>query len=194
MHDAARAAVDRPLELGDRPVDVAQRDVRRREDAVVVVAAPVLVEPAVERRERERDGADVVLEQFLVEHAERREQPHGFEAELVEPGDAGVAIAVLGRDRLALDQEFPGLLAVGIAAEVVVHRAGLRDRVERRVHDRVAHLATDHVVPPAVDLGPLHAARPELRVEVAGEGVERLVVVVVGVEGLVGEFAHEKRG
>ena len=87
-----------------------------------------------------------------------------------------------------------GCLLVGVAAEVVVHRAGLGDRVERRVHDRVAHLPADDVVLAAVDLGPLHAARPELRVEVAGEGVERLVVVVVGVEGLVGEFAHENRG
>ena len=55
----------------------------------------------------------------------------------------------------------------------------------------MADLAAHDVVAAAVDLGPLDAAGPELRVEVAGEGVERLVVVVVGVEGLVGEFAHE---
>ena len=64
-----------------------------------------------------------------------------------------------------------------------MHRAGLGDRVEGRVHHRVAHASADHVVLPAVDLAPLHAAGAELGIEVAGEGVERLVVVVVGVEG-----------
>ena len=131
-----------------------------------------------------------MLEQLLVEDAERREQPDRFEAVLVELREAGVAVAVLGRDRLPLDEELERLLLVGVAAEVVVHRAGLGDRVEGRVDDRAAHLPADHVVLAPVDLGPLHAARAELRVEVAGEGVERLVVVVVGVEGLVGELVH----
>ena len=58
----------------------------------------------------------------------------------------GVAVAVLGRDRLPLAQELPRLQAVGVAAEVVVHRAGLGDRVEGRVDDRVAHPTADDVV------------------------------------------------
>ena len=72
-----------------------------------------------------------------------------------------------------------------------MHRAGLGDRVERRVDDRVADPPADDVVLAPVDLAPLHAARPQLRVEVAGERVERLVVVVVGVERQVGEVAHD---
>ena len=63
-----------------------------------------------------------------------------------------------------------------------MHRAGLGDRVERGVHDRVADDAADDVVLAPVDLAPLHAARLHLRVDVAGERVEGLVVVVVGVE------------
>ena len=130
------------------------------------------------------------LMQLLVEDAERREQPHAFEAELVELGDTRVAVAVLGRDRLAFAQELVRLQLVRVAAEVVVHRAGLGDRVERGVDDRVAHDAADDVVLAPVHLAPLHAARLHLRVDVAGERVERLVVVVVGVERGVGKVAH----
>ncbi len=172
------------------PVEIGERDVRRGEDLVLVREAPVVVEPAVERGERLRDREHVLAEQLLVEDAERREQPDRLEAELFELGDARVAVAVLGRDRLALAQELARLLAVGVAAEVVVHRAGFGDRVERRVDDRVAHPSADHVVLAAVDLAPLHAATAERGVEVAGEGVERLVVVVVGVEGEVIEVGH----
>ena len=161
MH--ARAALGGPLELADRPVEIGEGDVGRGEDAVLVREAPVVVEPAVERGERLGDREHVVAEQLFVEDAERGEQPDRLEAELVELGDAGVAVAVLGRDRLALAQELVRLLAVGVAAEVVVHRAGLGDRIEGRVHDRVAHPSADHVVLAAVDLAPLHAAGAELR-------------------------------
>ena len=189
-HDVRAPVVGGPLELADRPVEVGEREVRRREDAVLVREAPVVVEPAVERGERLRDREDVVAEQLLVEDAERREQPDRLEPELVELGDAGVAVAVLGRDRLAVAEELDRRLLVGVAPEVVVHRAGLGDRVEGRVHDRVADPAADHVVLAAVDLAPLHAAAAERGVEVAGEGVERLVVVVVGVEGEKIELGH----
>jgi hypothetical protein len=47
----------------------------------------------------------------------------------------------------------------------------------------VADLAADHVVLATVDLTPLDDALAPARVEVAGERVERLVVVVVAVEG-----------
>ena len=41
-----------------------------------------------------------------------------------------------------------------------------------------------------VDLDPLHRALLHPAVDVAREGVERLVVVLVGVEGAEGELAH----
>ena len=139
----------------------------------------------------QRHRADVVLQQFLVEDAEGREQPHRFEVELVELGQPRVAFAVGRRDRLPLDEELPRLLPVGVAAEVVVHGAGLGDRVERRVDDSPAHPPAHDVVLAPVDLGPLHAPRPELRVEVPRERVECFVIVIVGVERLVGEVAHD---
>ena len=75
----------------------------------------------------------------------------------------------------------------GIPPEVVVHRPGHGDGVEGRVGDGPAHPAADHVVAPAVDLAPLDDPRSERRVEVTGEGVLGLVVVVVGVEHRVSE-------
>ena len=126
--DDARALVERPLELLDGPVHVGERDVGRREDAVLVVEAPVFFEPAVEGPERDPDRFGVVDEQLLVEHAERREQPDRLETELVEHADARVAVAVLGPDRLALGEHLERALALGVAAEVVVQRAGLGDR------------------------------------------------------------------
>ena len=191
-HDDACALVECPLELFDGPAHVGERDVGRREDAVLVVEAPVFFEPTVEGAERDPDGLGIVDEQLFVEHAEGREQPDRLETELVEHRDARVAVAVLGPDGLALGEHLDRVLALGVAAEVVVQRAGLGDRGERRVHHGVAHAPADDVVLAAVDLAPLHGARPEPRVEVPGEGVERLVVVVVGVERLVVELAHSR--
>ena len=83
-----------------------------------------------------------------------------------------------------------------VAAQVVVQAPRLRDRVEGRVGDRVAHLPAEHVVPLAVDLAPLDAAGARRGIEMAGERVERLVVVVVGVEHGVAELGdlHGDRG
>ena len=107
--------------------------------------------------------------------------------------DAGLGLQVLVADRLTVGQVLERVASVGGAPEVVVHRSGLGDRAERRVAHRVADLTAEHVVLPAVDLAPLHAPLAEGRVEVAGEGVERLVVVVVGVEGEVIELGHTFR-
>jgi len=54
----------------------------------------------------------------------------------------------------------------------------------------VGQLAADQVVLAAVDLGPLHAARLHRLRYVAGEGVERFVIVVVAVEGEVRKSGH----
>ena len=118
----------------------------------------------------------------LVDHAERREQPDLVEAVDVEGGDAGVAVAVLGTDAVAGLEQLERVVVVRVAPEVVGEDAGLGHRVERRVDDGAADLAADHVVLASVDLGPLDDPGAEGRVEVPGEGVERLVVVVVGVE------------
>ena len=93
-----------------------------------------------------------------------------------------VGVAVLRGDRLTITQELEWVAPVGVAPEVVVHRAGLGDRIERGVRDRVADAPADDVILPPVDLGPLHATAARLGIDMAGERVERLVVVVVGVE------------
>ena len=85
-------------------------------------------------------------------------------------------------DRLAVAQELDGGLALGIAPEVLVHRASLRDGIEGRILDGVTDLAAEDVVLPAVDLRPLHAARAHVFRDVSSKGVERFVVVIVGVE------------
>ena len=187
------ALVEGPLQLLDRPLRIGQREVGRGEDAVVVVEAPVVVQPAVERPEREAHRFGVVPQQLLVDHPERREQPATREPLIVERLQPSVAIAVLGADRLVIAQALERVDALGVAAEVVVQAARLRDRVERGVGDGAADAPADHVVLPAVDRGPLHAARPEGGVEVAGERVLGLVVVVVGVEDGVTELLHNKQ-
>ena len=100
--------------------------------------------------------------------------------------EARVAVAVLGADRLALAQELERAAARrgcrGSSRDIA---PALAIGSNVGLHDRVADLAADHVVLAPVDLAPLHAAAARARVEVAGEGVERLVVVVVGVEDRV---------
>ncbi len=71
---------------------------------------------------------------------------------------------------------------MGIASEVLVHGSRKGYGVEGRVGHRVVHLTADDVVLPPPDLTPLDHPRPERRVQVSGEGVGRLVVVVVAVE------------
>ena len=96
-HDHPGTPFERPGELVDRPGRVGQRQVRRREDAVLVGEAPVLLEPAVEGAEQQRDRLGVVRQRLLVDHPEGREQPAGVEPLLVERGDAGDGVAEAGR-------------------------------------------------------------------------------------------------
>ena len=152
QHDGAGILVERPLQLAHGLVDVGQRDVRRGEDAVPVRHAPVLGQPPVEGAEEEDHGARVVLERLLVQHAERGEEPHLGQVLGVHGGEAGVAVAILGADRLGLAHELVHGPAVGVAPEVVDQRSGRRDRVEGRIGHGPADPAAQRVVAPAVDL------------------------------------------
>ena len=99
----------------------------------------------------------------------------------------GIAVEVLGvlAQRVEVAEELLDALALGVAAaEVLVERAGLGDRVPRGVGDEAVDLAADEQPLPAVDLRPLHRAARHALLGVAGEGVDRLVVVVVAVEVL----------
>ena len=102
-----------------------------------------------------------------------------------------LAILVLRVDRLHL-QERRRIDALGdLPAEEQLTAPWDDHGVERRVRDEPVDLVGHHDVGPLAVAQDLHAPAPHRRVLVAGEGVERLVVVVVRVEGLVGEFAHE---
>ena len=188
--DRADADEDHPgvageggLQLAHGVVRVDERDVRGGEDAVPVVEAPVLVQPAVEGPEGGHERRRVVDQRLLHAHAERREEEGGLEALGVHDLQAGVAVAVGGVDRVQLAEQVGHSGGLGVAApEVLVERPRLADRVERRVRDEPVDLAADQEALAPVDRRPLHGALGELGLDVAGEGVERLVVVVVGVE------------
>jgi hypothetical protein len=92
--------------------------------------------------------------------------------------------------RLALLEQLDRVLVVRIAAEVVLQYARERDRIEGRIDHGPADPAADDVVLATVDLAPLDGAGGGARVEVTGEGVDGLVIVVVAVEDGKSEVGH----
>ena len=76
----------------------------RAEDAVLVVEAPVVVEPAVERPEGGVGGLGVAEQRLLHADAERREQEAGLDPLAVEDLQAGLGVAVLRVDGLELTE------------------------------------------------------------------------------------------
>ena len=74
-----------------------------------------------------------------------------------------------------------GRAAIRIAAVVLVQDPGTRRRIEGRVGHREIDATADHVAPSPLDLRPLDTPRLHFRRNVAGERVERLIVVVVAV-------------
>jgi hypothetical protein len=133
---------------------------------------------------------DVAEERFFHADAERGEEEAAGHALLVHEGDAGVAVAVGGADGLERAERAADVVGGAAAAEVLVEAAGAGDGVEERVRDEAVDALVDHQARLAVDLHPLHAALGQLGVDVTGEGVGRLVVVVVGVEELEPEVGH----
>jgi hypothetical protein len=115
--------------------------------------------------------------------AEGGQQDGAFHALGVHHRDAGVPVAVFGPDGLELAEQLQHVGALGVApAEVLVHDAGRRHRVEGGVRDELVHLAPDQQAGLAVDLRPLHGALAVLRLDVTGERVQSLVVVVIAIK------------
>ncbi len=151
---------------------------------VGAIEAPVLVEPQVERVHRRHGRVDVVFESFLDTAGERRQHEHGFEVLLVQDLHPRIAVLVLGMVGQPVDlHQRRRIDTLGdLTAEQQVQAARLDDRVERRVRDELVDDAT-HDGERALALGEhLHAAAFELLGQVAGAGVDRLVVVVVDVD------------
>jgi hypothetical protein len=98
-------------------------------------------------------------------------------------GELLVAVPVFRPNGLQLAEQDAGIGALGItAAEVLVHDPGRRDRVEGGVRDELVHLAPHQQVGLAVQLRPLHGPLAVGRLDVPGERIGGLVVVVIAVE------------
>ena len=182
------------VELGARELRIEHRDERRRVDAVVVVEAPVVVEPQVEGAEELVGHAHVVGVEPVDAHAERREEHRAFDALLVHRAQARVAVAVLVGQRFELPEllhrvHVAPVAVLGELLEPGVEGAGLADRVERRVRDRRGHDVAEDEAPLLAFGHPAHEAL-HLVVAVTGEGVLGLVVVVVEVDEPVVERGH----
>ena len=126
--------------------------------------------------------------------AERREEHRAFDALRVHRAQACVAIAVLVGQRLQFAEllhrvHVAPITVLGELLKPGVERAGLADRVERWVGDRGGHHVAEHEVSPLALRHPAHEAL-HLVVAVTGEGVFRLVVVVVEVDESVVERGH----
>ena len=178
----ARAALDQRVQLAERRIGVGEREHRHADQAVAIREAPVLLEPAVECREARHRCRDVVPQRFFHAAAEGREQQHRIESLGVGDGDARVAVAVLGLERLHLEELGRVHALRNLAAEERVEAARDDDRVEGRIGDEAVDATADEELDA---LAVLHGANPaslEGLVEVPREGVERLVVVVVCVD------------
>jgi hypothetical protein len=100
--DDPGSAVEDVVELGDGPVDIGEREVRGRKDAVLVVVGPVFKEPAVEASEGGEQCRAVAREGSLHPHAERGEEQGPGEALLVHHPQARSRVPVRGADRVEL--------------------------------------------------------------------------------------------
>ena len=185
-HHEARPRGEYPVDLGDGLGRVGEGEHRGGEQAAIAVEPPVLVQPQVEGPEGGVQGRQVMAEGLLHADAEGGKQERTLEALSVHQGQAGIPIPVAGvvGEGLEVAEHGGHVAALGVAPpEVVLEAARAGDRVEGGVRDELVDPATDQQALPAVDHGPLHAALRHGRVDVAGEGVLGLVVVVVGVEG-----------
>ena len=101
-----------------------------------------------------------------------------------------VAVAILGLDGLRLSEDLLERAALRVLrAEVAVERPRTPDRVVGRIRDELEQLAADDERAAPVHVDPTDRAAV-LPVEVTGERVLRLVVVLVGVEQPVVDRRH----
>src|SRR5581483_5809565 len=160
-------------------------------DPAVGAEAPVLLEPAVERAQARVEDVGRLAQLRLDADARGREDEARLDVLLVHAREARLAIDEL-RHREPVDRvqvRAPALL--GEAAEERLHRTRRADVVARRDAEEVAPLVADvHARGTlASPVDPDRAIAP-LRLDVAGEAVVGLVVVVVGVEDAVTEIGH----
>jgi hypothetical protein len=130
-------------------------------------------------------GDDHVVAHPLLDQAgEGRKHQRPVDAHLVHQLEAGRRLAEGGNSAHGLAHELAVRLALGVAmAEVLLLRTGARHHVEGGIGDVLADLALHGDLGAAAHLHVLDDALEVLGEEL-GEGVLRLVHVVVGVEDL----------
>ena len=187
-----RVAPEHPFDLVGERVGVDEGEHGCAVDPLVVREAPVVVEPAVERTERAHNaGGSSTRACSMPTPRVRRKIAPVRPCRSMRRSRVAVPVLRVLAHRVEVAEERPHVLALRVpAAEVLVEGARLRHGVERRVGDEAVDPSADEQALLAVDLRPLHRALGELRLEVPGEGVERLVVVVVAVERLELDVAH----
>ena len=180
--DATRTALDRPFQLLDRLLDDRQGDDRGGEDAVLVVEAPDLVEPLVQRMDQDVDGDRVVAQPLLEQAGQRREHQRAVQAQLVHLLQARAGLEER-RDRAhRLTEQLALGLAVRVAElEVLLPGARPGDDLEGRVGNVVADLAADRDLGAPVDLHVLDEVLVLLGQEL-GQRLRRLVEVIIRVK------------
>ncbi len=180
--DATRTALDRPLQLLDRLLDDRQGDDRGGENAVLIVEAPDLIEPLIQRMDQDVDGDRVVAQPLLEQAGQRREHQGAVQAQLVHLLQAWARLEKR-RDRAhRLTEQLALALAVRVAElEVLLPGARAGDDLEGRVGNVVADLAADRDLGAPVDLHVLDVVLVLLG-QVLGQRLRRLVEVIVRVE------------
>ena len=179
--------VHSPLQLLDGPTGVGQGDDRGGEDAVLVVEGPLVQHPAVEGRNGGVGELDVVLHPLFEQRGQGGEQQRGVHPLLVEQLEAVVGVAEGGQTADWLAGDLAQGSALGVVAPVVfLPGAGSGDHIEGGVGDVLADLVVYGDFGASLDVHVADGAAVVLG-QVAGEGVDGLVEVVVGVVDVVVE-------
>ncbi len=184
--DHSRAHAEHGVELAHGPREIDEGHRRHREDAMAVVEAPGLVEPAIERPQVGDTGRGVVPELPLQPEPETRPHDDRLDLLLVHPGEPRVPI-VEARHLARLDHFFVGQRPV---ARVLVgdDGAGTPDAIDGRQLEIVGGGSADPRPAPAARVADdVAGAGAKGRVDVSRKGFVGLVVVIVDVDQSVGK-------
>jgi hypothetical protein len=190
VRDHPSAEVEDPLELLDGALDVEQRHERCGIDPILIGVAPVLLQPLVEGPDVQVGEVGVVAHAVLDAHRRRREQDRGVEALLVhqfQPRGAVLKRGMQGHGHVRLG-DAPRLERTQHLAQ----RTRRRDPVgvERLAEEREALIAEEDLRRAVGADGHPHPSVLRSCREVSSERVDRLVVVVVGVDEGSGGRVH----
>ena len=186
----ASTSLEHRVEFGNGLVEIDQGEEGSRIDAPLVVEPPGLVEPAVEGAEVRIRLLGVVAHELFDANRQRGKQEAGFEALLVHPGQARLALDERGLvdlhdvSRVTRCVHLSQHLAQGARLGVVVE-VEITQECEGLVahHHALAALSVHHHPDRLVTMSALDVTR---------KAVSRLVIVIVGVEQPVIDLTHRQ--